>query len=364
MDENQNEETPLLRNNSENGGQEDEQDTISGKKKVFAGCCALAASATFCINNLIIQEKNLHCTDLLLMRSLLQLIIFASWLKIRRIPWWPISQTYSTRREHVLDVIYAIIQVISSETVLTMTWLSLSLLPIGNAMAFIYTSPISVIILSYFILKHRIGLYRSFIAVVTIIGAVLVTIFSQDSSLSSMSGTGILVAFTVAFFVGVQTVLTFKLRRFHPAALMLNSGILGLSVSLIACSIDKQSLIFHDTANANYAYLFLSACLGILGLLLCIYSSQILIPMLFTVLRCQELVFSFIAQTILLAKVKHSGAYHLMCLVFDNCPPPTSPLVILGAIFIFLGSLLQGCEGYLISKVTNSFLHKILFELF
>ena len=200
MDENQNEETPLLRNNSENGEQEDEQDTISGKKKVFAGCCALAASATFCINNLIIQEKNLHCTDLLLMRSLLQLIIFASWLKIRGIQWWPRSQTYSTRREHVLDVIYAIIQVISSETVLTMTWLSLSLLPIGNAMAFIYTSPISVIILSYFILKHRIGLYRSFIAVVTIIGAVLVTIFSQDSSLSSMSGPGILVAFTVAFF--------------------------------------------------------------------------------------------------------------------------------------------------------------------
>ena len=116
------EESPLLRRSSENDDQEEDQVvTISRKKKVIAGFCALTASATFCINNLIIQEKNLHCTDLLLMRSLLQLIIFASWLKIRGIQWWPRSQTYSTRREHVLDVIYAIIQVISSETVLTLT---------------------------------------------------------------------------------------------------------------------------------------------------------------------------------------------------------------------------------------------------
>lgn len=359
------EESPLLRRSSENDDQEEDQVvTISRKKKVIAGFCALTASATFCINNLIIQDKNLHCTDLLFMRSILQMIIFAFWLKIRQIQWWPKSRMYSTRREYILDIIFAIIQVISSETVLTMTWLSLSLLPIGNAMAFIYSSPISVIILSYVILKHRIGLYRSLIAVVTIAGAILVAIFSHDSSLSSMSGTGIMVALIVAFFVGLQTVTTFTLRRFHPAALMLNSGILGLLVSLIACSLDKKSLIFHDTANANYAYLFLSACLGILGLLLCIYSSQILVPMLFTVLRCQELVFSFIAQTVLVAKVKHSGAYHFMCLVLDNCPPPTSPLVILGTIFILLGSLLQGFEGYLVSKVSNSFLHKLLFELF
>ena len=352
MASSESEETPLLTTRSDSNP--------SLRKKFFAGFCTLAASATFCINNLIIQDKHLRCIDLLLFRSTLQLTVFVVWIKVNDLQWWPSSDRYSNRREYICDIIGALIQVISNEMVLTMTWLSVSLMPIGDTMALIYTSPISVMILSYLVLGHRIGLYKVLIVGVTILGAVLVvkpgifdSLTTSPVDLKNENGVGVMVALTASFFVGAQTVTTFKLKKFSVPSLMLNSGILGLVVSLIACSIDPKSLFYQ---KANYGFLLLSGTLGILGLVLCIYSSQILIPMLYTVLKCQELVFSFIAQTVVLS---HSKYYKVLCL-FLTCPPLTSPLCVLGAVLVLLGSFLQAFEGYLRSKITNELLLRIL----
>ena len=84
---------------------------ISVKKKIFAAFCALAASIIFAGNNLLIQEKNLHCSDLLLFRSILQVVIFGFLIKLRNVSFFP-TNFYPTRRESIIEVVYLFAQVI------------------------------------------------------------------------------------------------------------------------------------------------------------------------------------------------------------------------------------------------------------
>ena len=145
----------------------------------------------------------------------------------------------------------------------------------------------------------------------------------------------------MAFFGAVNTVTVYQLQKFHTYALLVTSGTLGLILSLIICPIDPLSQIFHDTANANYPFLILSAFLGVFGLLLCLYSNQILLPFVYSLIRTQEVVIAFIFQS------------------FIECIYP-SAITILGAFLVISGSLLIPLETYLISKIPCEALRKVL----
>ena len=64
------------------------------------------------------------------------------------------------------------LQAVSNEIVMVMTWLAMSLMPIGDSMSLIYTCPIFVIILSFICFGQKQGLYKFIIAFISIIGAV------------------------------------------------------------------------------------------------------------------------------------------------------------------------------------------------
>ena len=144
---------------------------------------------------------------------------------------------------------------------MVLTWLTLSLMPIGDAMALIYTCPIFVIILSFFILRQKFGLYRVVITLLTILGAVFIVNPSilidskRQVIIAPHYYLGVVTSLIVAFFGGVNTVVVYRLRNFHVYALLFTSGLLGLFFSLIMCPVDPLSQIFHDTANANYPFL-------------------------------------------------------------------------------------------------------------
>ena len=81
------------------------------KLQIFAGFCAFASSVVFSCNNLLIQAYNLHCTDLLIIRSIIQVIIFGSLLKLQNIPWWPSWQHYPCAKDYIVETIFVILQV-------------------------------------------------------------------------------------------------------------------------------------------------------------------------------------------------------------------------------------------------------------
>ena len=159
---------------------------------------------------------------------------------------------------------------------MVLTWLTLSLMPIGDAMALIYTCPIFVMVLSFFLLRQKFGLFKVIITILSILGAVFIVnpsilLHSKRRWIepSRQYYLGVLTSLIVAFFGGINTVVVYRLRNFHVHALLFTSGVLGLFLSLIMCALDPLSKIFHDTANANYPFLILSGSLGVIGLLLC-----------------------------------------------------------------------------------------------
>ena len=52
-----------------------------------------------------------HCTDLLIIRSIIQVIIFGSLLKLQNIPWWPSWQHYPCAKDYIVETIFVILQV-------------------------------------------------------------------------------------------------------------------------------------------------------------------------------------------------------------------------------------------------------------
>ena len=132
-----------------------------------------------------------------------------------------------------------------------MTWLTLSLMPIGDAMALIYTCPIFVMVLSFFLLRQKFGLFKVIITILSILGAVFIVNPSillhskrQWIEPSRQYYLGVLTSLIVAFFGGINTVVVYRLRNFHVHALLFTSGLLGLFLSLIMCPLDPLSQIF------------------------------------------------------------------------------------------------------------------------
>ena len=105
--------------------------------------------------------------------------------------------------------------------------------------------------------------------------------------------------------------------------------------ALIICPLDEQNQIFHQYDQVNFQMLLGSSVLGILGLFLNTYSCQHLNPIVFSVLRCQEVVFSF-------------GIQYLS----SEMNAPTIGCI-LGTAMVVFSSLLVPMEEYIFSKIGN-----------
>ena len=105
--------------------------------------------------------------------------------------------------------------------------------------------------------------------------------------------------------------------------------------ALIICPLDEQNQIFHQYDQVNFQMLLGSSVLGILGLFLNTYSCQHLNPIVFSALRCQEVVFSFGIQYL----SSETNAPTIGC--------------ILGAAMVVFSSLLVPMEEYIFSKIGN-----------
>ena len=79
--------------------------------KLVAAFCALLTSLLFCFNNLLIQHYKLHCTDLLIVRSGVQVLLFGILLKIQQK--WTVTQNW-TKNDYILMILQVIYEIILS----------------------------------------------------------------------------------------------------------------------------------------------------------------------------------------------------------------------------------------------------------
>ena len=161
---------------------------------------------------------------------------------------------------------------------------------------------------------------------------------SSDSDHQYVLGT--IVSLAAACIGAANNLTVFQLHKIHPYILLLTSGILGLILALIICPLDEQNQIFHQYDQVNLQMLFGSSSLGILGLFLNTYSCQHLNPVVFSVLRCQEVVFSFGIQY-----------------VSSEMNAPTFGSI-LGTAMVVFSSLLVPLEQYFFSKIGNKLKHQ------
>ena len=221
---------------------------------------------------------------------------------------------------------------------MVLSWFAIALMPMGDAIALIYTFPIFSILFGYLFYGEKAGIYSISITALSIIGAVLIveptalvdgTENTEESNPNYLLG--VFASLGVAIIGAGNNVITFQLQKYHPYILLVASGLVGLVLTIIICPLDNQNKIFHDFHQANVPILFLSSILGIFGLFLNTYSCQKLNPVIFAVLRCQEVVIAFVIQA------------------FSTGMNP-SLNSITGTIFVLLSSLLVPMEEYFVAK--------------
>jgi drug/metabolite transporter (DMT)-like permease len=247
-------------------------------------------------------------------------------------------------------------------------YLGVLYIPLGTAMTIIYSAPIFTMIFSFVFLRIKQGLYKIFFALILIVGVLLVirppfifhnlkpnvesySIFNQTVTNNQTSPAkdhsetkdniywiGVAICVVAAACTGLISVVFNYLQDVDTGVAVFWSGCMTILCSFAFLSIDHDSHIFF-TGNLNWTYmgeLFALGSLGICAVSMVTISCQLLDPTINSVLRAQQVIFAFVAQTI----VSQVLPYHL---------------TFIGAGFVVLSAVCMPLDKYVKPKVPEKF---------
>jgi len=282
------------------------QESWTTRHKQFIGISlALVSGGIFTANNFFINQFHVSVPDLLLVRTLMQMLIYSSICYYRDLSLLP-----GPSGQKMLILLQG---AMSSLMVVTAV-ASVSYMPVPDALCIMFSCPVVTIILSAIVLKDRLSTGKVIAALLLLSGVVLVCkppfLFNSYSPKARMTDAdydlyyvGLILALISCLSGGVNNVVVSKCRSVASPVLVNMSAVLGLAVSLAYCLGDSESLILSSRVTsmswqkwATFGGLSLSALLAFTTL---IKSLQLVSPNLVASLRCSELVMAFGVQSLI-----------------------------------------------------------------
>lgn len=181
---------------------------------------------------------------------------------------------------------------------------AVSNVPLGNASAIFFCTPVFTFIFASFMLGEKFGLFRLMLSVMMMAGVVLITrppfLFPEGADDKLVGGDGIswiayFVAFCVPCLSAIVSILTRQLKSLPPTVLMLWFGIGAFFLSLIGSITDQDLDLFHYNSSQWPALLFV-VMMGILGNLLYTVAMKWVSPSKANVFRSFEVILNCFLQ--------------------------------------------------------------------
>jgi len=296
------------------------QESWTTRHKQFIGISlALVSGGIFTANNFFINQFHVSVPDLLLVRTLMQMLIYSSICYYRDLSLLP-----GPSGQKMLILLQG---AMSSLMVVTAV-ASVSYMPVPDALCIMFSCPVVTIILSAIVLKDRLSTGKVLAGLLLLCGVVLVCkppfLFNSNSQKARMTVrknhittsesynqddeyslyyVGFILALTSCISGGVNNVVVSKCRSVASPVLVNMSAVLGLAVSFAYCLGDSESLILSSRVTSMswqqwgfFVGLSLSALLAFTTL---IKSLQLVSPNLVASLRCSELVMAFGIQSLI-----------------------------------------------------------------
>ena len=318
--------------------------------RIFCGVIlAFLSGCIFAGNSSIIQYFKLDYTDAMLVRSLTQMIFFGLMCVYKRLSIWP---SIGERPNMVRAMI--VLQGLMSGFMLIAAFYSIIYMPLGDAMALHFTSPLFTMIMAAIFLSHSLRLYKTFCGTLLLIGAALVIqppfLFNAMSE-PDMMQEAIVNSTSLMDFQALFTFETFDLKAFNNHSTMyyigaiialvaaLTDGIINVSISwcaevksfvllwwgglggllavLISFTTDENTMLLSpkivEIPVSNWLAFGLISIGGIVGFFCMTKSLQLIDPTLVAFLRALEIILGYAVQIVIMGQVPSvismSGAF-------------------------------------------------------
>lgn len=325
-----------------------QQESWKSRHKQFIGLSlAFISGGFFTANNFFINQFHVSVPDLLLVRTLMQMLIYSSICYYRNLSLLP-----GPTSQKLLILLQGVMSSLTFITALS----AVSYMPVPDALCIVFSCPVVTIILSALVLKDRLGTGKIIAALLLLSGVVLVCkppfLFHSLSHKERMSDAeyglyyvGLILALVSCFCGGVMNVVVSKCSSVASPVLVNMSAMLGLAMSLAYCLGDSQSLIISSEITsmswqqwATFGGLSLS---GLLAFTTLTKSLQLVSPNLVSSLRCVELVLAFGVQSLITMEEPSP----LSCL--------GAGLIILGVIILAFHAKVEKLEDEVIRFIKN-----------
>ena len=192
-------------------------------------------------------------------------------------------------------------------------YLAILNIPIGDALAIIFSSPVFTLILTFLVLGHQHSLWKMIFACIVFIGVVMIIqpplLFGITTTTAGISEGnnlfGILMAVTTAILGGFRSTILHYLKDVNSIILVFWTGVIGILECLIfGCFYDsKTSILFGANWNTitfdSVWQLLVISIIGTLALVVTTNAYQLLDPTICGVLCSQEVLLGFIIQAYL-----------------------------------------------------------------
>ena len=328
----------------------DNANVLQTSGRIFCGVIlAFLSGCIFAGNSSIIQYFKLDYTDAMLVRSLTQMIFFGLMCVYKRLSIWP---SIGERPNMVHAMI--VLQGLMSGFMLIAAFYSIIYMPLGDAMALHFTSPLFTMIMAAIFLSHSLRLYKTFCGTLLLIGAALVIqppfLFSAMSE-PDMMQKALVNSTHLMDFQALLTFDTFHLKAFNNHSTMyyigaivalvaaLTDGIISVSISwcaevksfvllwwgglggllavLISFTTDENTMLLSpkivEIPVSNWLAFGLISIGGIVGFFCMTKSLQLIDPTLVAFLRALEIILGYAVQIVIMGQVPSvismSGAF-------------------------------------------------------
>jgi len=318
------------------------------RHKQFIGLSlAFLSGGFFTANNFFINQFDVSVPDLLLVRTLMQMVIYSSICYYRDLSLLP-----GPSSQKLLILLQGVMSSLTFITALS----AVSYMPVPDALCIVFSCPVVTIILSAIVLKDRLGTGKIVASLLLLSGVVLVCkppfLFHSYSHKELMTDgeyslyyVGLILALVSCFCGGVMNVVVSKCSSVASPVLVNTSAVLGLAMSLAYCIGDSESLIIssriYTTSWQQWATFGGLSLSGLLAFTTLTKSLQLVSPNLVSSLRCVELVLAFGVQSLITMEVPSI----LSCV--------GAGLIIIGVIIIAYHATFEKLEDKVIRFIKN-----------
>jgi len=230
--------------------------------QILAILLALSSCFLFTFNNYLVKEHQLDTVDVVLLRSILQFILLFSIAKCKGNPLWPRQSETQTKWESRKVQIALISSSITGSVVIFLGYYAVRIIPLDDAIAIIFASPIFSILFEWLLVRKSQGIfYKLGFSLILIAGVILVLqppflhFHPEDQvEYSTSEYFGMAAALGAAIAGGILNATSwFVTKDVGPIVLSAYSGLSGFAISLIAglTFVQSDQIMSSDIVNIS-----------------------------------------------------------------------------------------------------------------